>query len=306
MPVIGLGTWLSKPGEVEAAVLHALKTGYRHIDAALIYGNQEEIGQALKKTDVPREEIFLTSKMWNNSHRPELVEKTLDLILEQLGTPYLDLYEIHWPVPFKPGDTLEPPSADGTDILIDADSPGIAEIWKAFVKVKNTGKVKSIGVSNFTRTHLQTIIDATGVVPAVNQIEAHPGLQQPELEEYCKARGIALTGYSPLGNNVIGLPRIIDSPQIQEIAQKLGKEPSQVLISWCAQKGMSVIPKSVTPSRIEINFQDFILPDEDFEAVSKIGRENPVRYGVPIAFKPRWNIDVFGLEEEKEAEYKVW
>ncbi|KAL1742509.1 NADP-dependent oxidoreductase domain-containing protein [Schizophyllum fasciatum] len=305
IPQIGLGTWLSEPGEVKAAVEHALKVGYRHIDAALIYGNQEEVGQALKTTSVPRKDIFITSKLWNNSHRPELVEKDLDLTLKQLGTDYLDLYLIHWPVPFKPGKELSPANEDGTEALLDLDGPSIVDTWKAMIAVQKTGKAKSIGVSNFTVDHLEKIISATGVVPVMNQVEAHPALQQPELEKYCEKKGIKITAYSPLGNNVSGKVRIIDTKPVQELAKAQGRDAAQILIAWGAHKGFCVIPKSVTPKRIESNFDDLELSNEEFEAISKVGRQNPVRYNIPYLYKPRWDIDVFGSEEEKAAKHKV-
>lgn len=304
IPQIGLGTWLSKPGEVKAAVEHALKVGYRHIDAALIYGNQEEVGQALKTTSVPRKEIFITSKLWNNSHRPELVEKDLDLTLKQLGTDYLDLYLIHWPVPFAPGKDLSPTGEDGT-CVIDTDGPSIVDTWKAMIAVQKTGKAKSIGVSNFTVEHLDKIIKATGVVPVMNQVEAHPALQQPELEKYCKEKEIKITAYSPLGNNVSGKVRIIDTDPVQELAKTQGRDAAQILIGWGAYKGFCVIPKSVTPKRIESNFDDVELTREEFEAISKVGRENAIRYNIPYTYEPRWDVDVFGSDEEKAAKHKV-
>ncbi|KAI5891164.1 Aldo/keto reductase [Schizophyllum commune H4-8] len=306
LPLIGLGTWLSAPGEVKAAVEHALKVGYRHIDAALIYENQEEVGAALKTSPVPREQLWITSKLWNNSHRPELVEKDLDLTLKQLGLDYLDLYLIHWPVPFPPGETLSTKKADGTQMIIDTDAPSIVETWKAMIEVQKTGKAKSIGVSNFTVEHLEKIIKATGVVPAMNQIEAHPALQQTELEKYCEEKGIKLTAYSPLGNNISGKARIIDSPLVQELATKQGRDPAQILIAWCAHKGMSVIPKSVTPSRIESNFRDTTLTEEEFQAISQVGLKEPIRYNVPFNYKVKWDINIFDTEDEKKATHKVW
>lgn len=306
MPLIGLGTWLSAPGEVKAAVEHALKAGYRHIDAALIYGNQEEVGEALKTSPVPRGDLWITSKLWNNSHRPEHVEKDLDLTLEQLGTDYLDLYLIHWPVNFLPGETLSTKSADETQMVIDTAGPSIVDTWKAMIAVQKTGKAKSIGVSNFTVAHLEKIIAATGVVPAMNQIEAHPALQQTELEAYCKEKGIKLTAYSPLGNNLAGKARIIDSPLVQDLAKKQGRDPAQILIAWCAHKGMSVIPKSVTPSRIESNFNDCELTDEEFDAISQVGLQNLIRYNVPYHYKFKWDINIFDTEDEKKATHSVW
>lgn len=201
-----------------------------------------------------REELFLVSKLWNNSHRPGLCEADLDTTLSQLRTSYLDCWLIHWPVPFKPGRELEPLSPDGKSRAIDHEAPGIAATWKEVVRIwKETGKVKAIGVSNFNIKQLETIIDATGVVPAMNQIECHPSLIQQDLFDYCNKKGIIITAYSPLGNNIIGRPRAIDSQEVQAIAKRLGKEPAQVLIAWVAHQGFCVIPKSVTPARIAVS-----------------------------------------------------
>ncbi|KAH8083485.1 NADP-dependent oxidoreductase domain-containing protein [Filobasidium floriforme] len=307
MPRLGLGTWQSPAGQVEKAVEHALRSGYRHIDAALIYGNQDEVGQGIKNSGVKREEIFLVSKLWNNSHRPENVAADLETTLKQLGTDYLDLWLIHWPVPFAPGENLSPLTSDKSQTVIDREAPGIVETWKAVVDIyKNSNKVKAIGVSNFSKKHLDMIIDATGVVPAVNQIEAHPGLQQDELEAYGKEKGIHFTAYSPLGNNITGKPRIVDSDEVKAIAKSAGVDPAQVLVAWITQKGFSVIPKSVTPSRIESNFQEIELSKEDVETITALGRKNAVRYNVPYLYSPQWDIDVFDTPEEKDASVKVW
>lgn len=203
---------------------------------------------------MPREEITLVSKLWNTGHRPENVEPELDTTLQQLGTSYLDLYLIHWPVAFPPGKGLAPKNAEKTHILIDKEAPSVAETWREMVRILNeTDKVKAVGVSNFTVEQLELITKATGVVPAVNQIEAHPQLIQPELFKYCADKGITITAYSPLGNNITGKARVIDSPAVKQIATRLGVEPAQVLIAWGAKNGFAVIPKSVTPSRIAVS-----------------------------------------------------
>lgn len=278
IPQIGFGTWQSAPGEVEKAVAEALKVGYRHIDCALIYQNQNEVADGIEQSGVKREEITLVSKLWNNSHRPENVEADLDLTLSQLRTSYLDVYLIHWPVAFKPGKELAPSNPDGTK-AIDTDAPGVAATWKEMVRIsKETKKVKAVGVSNFSVEMLDKIINATGVVPTMNQIECHPSLIQPELFKYCerslphlvhackrtvadltlgKDKGIIITAYSPLGNNITGKPRVIDAPAVQEIAKKAGKTPAQVLIAWGAHQGFVVIPKSVTPERIKVSNSAF-------------------------------------------------
>lgn len=201
-----------------------------------------------------REEITLVSKLWNNSHRPENVEADLDVSLKQLKTEYLDIWLIHWPVPFQPGSELAPTEADGKSVALDKDAPGIAATWKEVVRIyEETKKVKAVGVSNFNVEQLKSIIDATGVVPVMNQIECHPSLIQPELFAFCKEKGIVITAYSPLGNNITGRPRVIDSKEVKEVADRLGKSPAQVLIAWVAHQGFCVIPKSVTPSRIAVS-----------------------------------------------------
>jgi len=208
----------------------------------------------MSKSGVPREEIFLVSKLWNNSHRPELCEADLDTTLTQLQTSYLDAWLIHWPVAFKPGKELEPLEADSKRRALDNDAPGIATTWKEVVRIwKETSQVKAVGVSNFNVEQLETIINATGVVPVINQIECHPSLIQPELFEYCKSKGIVITAYSPLGNNITGKKKVIDQPEIVEIAKRLNKEPAQVLIAWVAKQGFCVIPKSDTPKRIAVS-----------------------------------------------------
>ncbi|KAL1411030.1 hypothetical protein Q8F55_001977 [Vanrija albida] len=297
-PQIGFGTWQAKPGEVERAVTEALKAGYRHVDAALIYGNQNEVAKGIKDSGVPREDITLVSKLWNNSHRPQDVEADLDTSLKQLGTSYLDLWLIHWPVPFVAGKGLAP--AENGKALIDWEGPSISDTWKEVVRIyKETNKVKAIGVSNFTVANLQQIIKDTGVVPAVNQIEAHPQLIQPELFQFCKENNIVITAYSPLGNNITGKARVIDAPAIKEIAARLGKEPAQVLIAWGAKNGFAVIPKSVTPSRIASNFETFDLTDADFDEINAWGKANRVRSNIPLQYPNSWEIDVFGEEVEK-------
>lgn len=225
------------------------------------------MAQGIKDSGVSRGEITLVSKLWNNSHRPENVEADLDLTLSQLETDYLDVYLIHWPVAFAPGKNLNP--VNGDDKAIDWDAPGVAATWKELVRIsKETKKVKAVGVSNFNVELLDKIIKETGVVPAINQIEAHPSLIQPELFAYCecicrwkracadavgKEKGIKITAYSPLGNNITGKPRVLDSPQVKTIAERLNKTPAQVLIAWGAKSGFFVIPKSVTASRIKVS-----------------------------------------------------
>lgn len=291
IPQIGLGTWLSKPKEVEHAVEHAVKSGYRHLDLAMIYENQDEVGAALKKvipSVVKREDLFMTSKVWNSSHQPANVEKELDETLNQLGTDYLDLYLVHWPVAFQPGNGFYPPDKKEGFVALDLET-SLVDTWKAMIALPKS-KVRAIGVSNFTIAQIDGIINATGVVPTALQIEAHPLLPQDDLVQYCKEKGIHITAYSPLGNNLIGKPKLTDYPVVQDIAKKLNATPAQVLVAWGAHRGYSVIPKSVQFERIESNFKQVELSEEDYAAISKIGEGNHTRFNIPFRYEPHWSL----------------
>ncbi|EGY19449.1 Aldehyde reductase 1 like protein [Verticillium longisporum] len=292
IPAVGLGTWQSGPNEVARAVEHALRHGYRHIDAAAVYDNEEEVGAGIKASGVPREEIFLTSKLWNTHHKAEDVEEALDQSLADLGTDYVDLYLIHWPVSFsKPAEKKQrfPLAADGGVDVIDVPA---SETWKAMEALVKKGKIRSIGVSNFSRARIEDLLKTAEIKPAVNQIEAHPYLQQPELLEWSKQQDILITAYSPSGNNIYNLPKALDDPEVAAIAKEVGRQPAQVLIQWAVQRGTVVLPKSVTPSRIEENFQDFELPAAALERINKLDKNH--RYNMPA----RLGVDVFGEHDE--------
>ncbi|GFF55313.1 D/L-glyceraldehyde reductase [Aspergillus lentulus] len=318
IPQLGFGTWQSAPGQVGEAVYHALKAGYRHLDLATIYQNQREVAQGIKRAfqDIPglkREDLFITSKLWNSQHHPDVVEKALDDCLAELELDYLDMYLVHWPVAFKTGNEYFPlvkdsPIPEG-DVEID-DSISIVDTWKAMTKLPKS-KARAVGVSNHTVEHLEAIIKATGVVPAVNQIERHPRLQSNELIAYCKEKGIHVTAYSAFGNNMLGLPLLIASDEVKAVAadvsKRLGQEvsPAQVILAWSQVGGHSVIPKSVSEGRIKSNFQEIELTPEEVERVSALGKQ-PRRFNIPYtANKPCWNINIFGEEEEKPATHKV-
>ncbi|TFY62454.1 hypothetical protein EVG20_g6701 [Dentipellis fragilis] len=293
IPQIGLGTWLSEPNEVENAVVWAIEAGYRHIDCAMIYENQDE-------------DLFITSKVWNTSHHPDDVEKELDETLKQLGTEYLDMYLIHWPVAFPRGSNLFPPHPERpNEVAIDPNPPSLVDTWKAMIKLLDTGKVRGIGVSNFTIEYIKGIVAATGVTPTVNQVEAHPLLPQDDLVEFCKKENIHITAYSPLGNNLRDKPRLTDHSVVKEVADKNGATTAQVLVAWGTHRGYSVIPKSVHKERIISNFKQITLSEEDYQKVSAIGHNNHLRYNTPAAYKTRWSVKIFDEPEEQNVDHQV-
>jgi len=307
LPQIGLGTWLSKPHEVENAVEHAIKTGYRHLDLAYIYRNQDEVGAALKKvipSVVKREDLWITSKLWNNAHQPQEVEKQLDDCLKQIGTDYLDLYLIHWPVAFVPGKGYFPKAnEEDTEVELDLET-SLVETWKAVLALPKS-KVRNVGVSNFTVDMIKAITKATGILPSTNQVECHPYLPQDELVAFAKESGLHLTAYSPLGNNLKNVPKLTEHDVVQSIADKIGATSAQVLIAWGAARGFTVIPKSVQNERIESNFVEVDLSPEDVEKINEIGKKHYTRFNIPYNYNPRWNINIFNEPAEKDAKNQV-
>lgn len=276
MPVFGLGTYLSQPGEVEKAVMEAISLGYRHIDTAFFYQNEKEIGSAIKAKiadgTVKREDLFITTKLWNNRHKEESVVPMCKKSLENLGLTYVDLYLIHWPFAFVEGDVLIPQDEKGTYLTTDTD---YLETWRGMEECVRQGLARSIGVSNFNSEQIARVLEAAKIIPVNNQVEVSVNLNQKRLVEFCNKRNITITGYSPLGRpgNRGGIPNSLDHSTILEIAKKYNKTPAQIALRYVLQQGVAIIPKTVTLSRLKENMEifDFELTPDEMTAIEKIG-----------------------------------
>ena len=290
IPTIGLGTWKSEQGKVGEAVKYAiLEAGYKHIDGAVNYLNEEEIGLAYEEVfkSVKREDIFITSKLWNTAHDRAHVEEACRKTLKDLHLDYLDLYLIHWGIAFKSGSEMKPEDQDGKMIL---ENISIAETWAAMENLVKLGLVKSIGVANFSTMMLHDLLTYAKIKPVNNQIELHPYNSQKELISYCNERDIVVTAYSPLGGNDRGStngPRLFGDEAIKELSSKYNRSPSQILLNWAISRGTVAIPKSVTPQRIKENIQvyDFELSGEDIAKIDMLNKNirfvDPSDWGIP-------------------------
>jgi len=284
MPVLGLGTWKSKPGEVKAAVMAALQLGYRHIDCAMCYQNEPEVGEALAESFasgvVKREEVFITSKLWNTFHSADKVVPTLKKTLQDLRLDYLDMYLIHWPMGYKEdAGTLFPKDGDKW-LFSDVD---YVDTWKGMEEAVTAGLAKSIGVSNFNKDQMERIATIATIPIANLQVECHPHVPQKRMIEYCRGKNIAVTAYSPLGSPDRPWVKpddyvLLDNPTLAGIAAAHGKTPAQVLIAFQIQRGVIVIPKSVTKSRIESNCKvfDFMLTAEELATLEAMENGNRI------------------------------
>ncbi|MFD2627290.1 aldo/keto reductase [Oceanobacillus kapialis] len=249
MPQLGFGVWQVPDEEATPAVEKALEVGYRSIDTAKVYANENGVGKAIANKNVPREELFITTKVWNSDQGYENTLKAFDASLEKLGLDYVDLYLIHWPTP---------------------KFDQYVETYKALEKLYKDGRVKAIGVCNFNIDHLERLLDECEVVPVVNQVECHPYLQQAELKDFCDKHNIYLEAWSPLMQG----GEVLNNKVVTDIAEKYSKTPAQVILRWHLQYNNIVIPKSVTPSRIEENFDvfDFELSEADLEEIKGLDR----------------------------------
>jgi diketogulonate reductase-like aldo/keto reductase len=255
MPQLGFGVWQVPNHEARSIVTEAIAAGYRSIDTAAAYGNEEGVGEAVRASSAPREELFITTKLWNNNHGYDAALAAFDQSLARLKLDFVDLYLIHWPLPQG-------------EAYLDA--------WRALIRLREDGRVKSIGVSNFTIPHLRRLMDETGVVPALNQIELHPRFQQRELRAFHAEHGIATESWSPLGQGTL-----MTDETLAGIGRKYGKTPAQVILRWHLDNGLIAIPKSATPARIRENIDvfGFTLAAEDMAVLEalddKSGRVGP-------------------------------
>lgn len=268
IPVVGFGTWQTPDGEVaENSVTWALEAGYRHIDTAAAYKNEESVGRAIAKSGIPREEIFVTTKLWNDSHSYEKAQEAIDTSLEKLGLDYLDLYLIHWPNPVAFRDNWKEANAGA---------------WKAMEEAVEAGKIRAIGVSNFHPHHLEALAETAKIEPTVNQIYLNPSDMQEEIVEYNKAHGIISEAYSPLGTG-----KIFEVDELKELATKYNKSIAQLVLRWSLQHGFLPLPKTVTESRVTENADifDFTIEEEDMKRIDGLkGRAGEAKNPDEVGF----------------------
>lgn len=283
MPAVGLGGYGLQGKEGEAAILAALDSiGYKHVDTAEIYDTEVEFGNAMSASKVPREELFVTTKVWNSNRTHDRVIKACKESLKRLKLDYVDLYLIHWSTTFEQGDERIPRDENGMVRLSDPQVP-IEETWKAMESLVEAGLVRSIGVSNFSIPKLEKLLSYAKIKPAVNQIQAHPLFPQNELVTWCQQHDILPVAYSPLGK-----PGLTSDPAIMKIADELNISPSNVLINWAVQRGTCPIPRSIKPERLRVNFEYHHLPDDVMKRI------NAMDSGRKKQDNPRdWAIDPF-------------
>jgi alcohol dehydrogenase (NADP+) len=290
IPALGFGTLIPDAAETISASRDALEAGFRHFDCAERYGNEREVGEALKTGraagGIAREDIFVTTKLWNNNHRPERVEPAFNASLDRLRLEYLDLYLIHTPFAFQPGDEQDPRDQNG-NVIYDKEIT-LLDTWRALETLVDHGRCGAIGLSDITLNDLAPIYESARIKPAVVQVESHPYLPEPELLDFCKQRGIVLLAFAPLGHGM--KPGLLEDPIISAIATRVGKTPAQVLLAWAVQRGTALLTTPRTAARARENFDISALPEDAFNEINGIQtrqRLNPVvKTGIPGFIAP--------------------
>jgi alcohol dehydrogenase (NADP+) len=292
IPALGFGTLIAEPAVTVTATRAALEAGFRHFDCAERYRNEREVGEALQAglaaEGIAREDIFVTTKLWNSNHRPERVEPAFEASLDRLRLSYLDLYLIHTPFAFQPGDEQDPRDQNG-NVIYD-DEVALHDTWKALESLVDHGRCRAIGLSDITLDGLIPLYESARIKPAVVQVESHPYLPETELLEFCKEKGIVLLAFAPLGHGT--RPGPLDDPVITGIAARVGATPAQVLLAWAVQRGTAFLTTPKSAARARENFNIFPLPEDALDEINRIQtrqRLNPVvQTGIP-GFIPRGN-----------------
>ena len=310
MPVVGLGTWRTDNAVLQPAIEHALRNGWRHLDCAQMYANEHIVGAAIAAAGVPRGELFLTSKLMPTCMHADTALAALDRTLNELQTPYVDLYLLHWPFRYVPKPSAFPvPPAE----RLGYDADAVLAVWRVLEAAVDAGKIKALGVSNFSVTKLAALLPHARHKPCVNQIEGHPALQQPRLLAWHAARGIVVTTYCPLGSPArpetfvrAGDPELLRSPVVAAVAARAGRSPAQVLLRWAVQRGTCPLPKSVTPARLDENLAvfDFELSADDMAAIAGLDLHHRFSrgYGYALAGEAASLASIWDEDERGEPE----
>ena len=285
MPALGFGTLIADPAVTKTATRDALAAGFRHFDCAERYRNEREVGEALQEglaaAGIAREDLFVTTKLWNTNHRPERVEPAFEASLGRLGTSYADLFLVHTPFAFQPGDEPDPRGADGK-VLYDS-GVTLLDTWRAMEDLVDAGRCRAIGLSDIGLDKLLPVYESARIKPAVVQVEAHPYLPETELLEFCKGKGIVLLAFAPLGHGM--RPGLLEDPVISAVAARAGKTPAQVLLAWAIQRGTAVLTTTRTVARARENFDVAVLSEDAFHEINRIETRqrlnSVVKTGVP-------------------------